>query len=195
MGIRNEQREKRKQEILAASLDLFIRRGYAATKISDIAQSVGMSVGLLFHYFETKEKLYESLVQYGVSGPMSAMGFTDDEPLRFFEDTAEKIIHSIHEQPFIAKMFVLMNQAFYNDAAPQSVKDLLRGFDIFTPTSLLIKKGQENGTIRQGNPNALAIAYWCAIQGIAEQMAIHPDMPCPESTWIVDTIRKPCAQV
>lgn len=107
MGVRNEQREKRKQEILAAALDLFIRRGYAATKISDIAQSVGMSVGLLFHYFESKEKLYESLVRYGISGPMSTMGFTGDESLRFFEETAEKIIHSIYEQPFIAKMFVL----------------------------------------------------------------------------------------
>lgn len=195
MGIRNEQREKRKQEILEAALDLFIRRGYAATKISDIAQSVGMSVGLLFHYFESKEKLYESLVRYGVSGPMSTIVSTDDEPLLFFEDTAEKVIHSIHEQPFIAKMFVLMNQAFYNDAVPQSVKDLLRGFDIFTPTSLLIKRGQESGTIRQGNPNALAITYWCAIQGIAEQMAIHPDLPCPESSWIVDMIRKSCAKV
>ena len=191
MGIRDEQREKRRKEILAAALDLFIRRGYAATKISDIAQNVGMSVGLLFHYFESKEKLYENLVRYGVSGPMSTMGSDDDEPLRFFEDTAEKIIRSIHEQPFIAKMFVLMNQAFYNDAAPQSVKNLLRGFDIFTPTSLLVKKGQANGTIREGDPNALAITYWCAIQGIAEQMVIHPDFPCPESTWIVDMIRRP----
>lgn len=193
MGIRSEQREKRRQEILAAALDLLIRRGYAATKISDIAQSVGMSVGLLFHYFESKEKLYESLIQHGISGPMSTVRPTDDEPLQFFEDTAEKVIRSINEQPFVAKMFVLMNQAFYNDAAPQSVKDLLRGFDIFTPTALLVKKGQANGTIREGDPNALAVAYWCAIQGIAEQIAVHPDFPCPKSTWIVDMIRKPSA--
>ena len=193
MGIRNEQREKRKQEILAVALDLFIRRGYAATKISDISQNVGMSVGLLFHYFESKEKLYESLVRIGVSVPISLMCSTDAEPLHFFEDTAEKVIHSIHEQPFVAKMFVLMNQAFYNDAAPQSVKDLIHGFDIFTSSSLLMKKGQVNGTIREGNPNALAIAYWCAIQGIAEQMAIHPELPCPESAWIIDMIRKPRA--
>jgi AcrR family transcriptional regulator len=194
MGIRNDQREKRKQEILAAALDLFIRRGYAATKISDIAQNVGMSVGLLFHYYESKEKLYESLIQSGVSGPMSTVKPTEEEPLRFFEDTAEKILQSIHGQPFIAKMFVLMNQAFFNDAAPQGVKDLLRDFDIFTPTSMLIKEGQENGTIRKGDPNALSLAYWCAIQGIAEQMAVHPDLPCPESSWIVDMIRNPHAE-
>jgi AcrR family transcriptional regulator len=190
MGIRDEQREKRKQEILETALDLFIRKGYASTKISDIAQSVGMSVGLLFHYFESKEKLYENLIQYGVSGPMKTMVPTDDEPLKFFEDTAEKIIRNIHSQPFIPKMFVLMNQAFYNEAAPQNVKDLLQDLDIYTPTFLLMKEGQANGTIREGNPEALGIAYWCAIQGIAEQAVVNPNMPCPESAWIVDIIRR-----
>ncbi len=190
MGTRYEQREKRRQEIIETALDLFIRKGYAATKISDIAQSVGMSVGLLFHYFVSKEKLYENLIQYGVSGPMSTMVQTDKEPLKFFEDTSEHIFNNIHTQPFIAKMFVLMNQAFFNETAPKGVKDLLQGFDIYTPTSLLMKKGQANGTIRDGDPYALGIAYWCAIRGIAEQVAVNPDMPCPESNWIVDMIRR-----
>lgn len=190
MGIREEQREKRRQEILESALDLFIRKGYAATKISDIAQSVGMSVGLLFHYFRSKEKLYEELIRCGVSGPIRTMVPTDVEPLEFFEDTAEKIIHNIHARPFIAKMFVLTNQAYYNEAAPQSVKDLLHNFDIHTPAALLIKRGQANGTIRMGNPKALGIAYWGAIQGIAEQVAVNPDLPCPESAWIVDIIKK-----
>ncbi len=190
MGIRDEQRERRRQEILAAALDLFIRKGYSATKISDIAQSVGMSVGLLFHYFASKEKLYEELIRYGVSVPMNAVAPTDKEPLQFFKDIAKQIFQYIHAQPFTAKMFVLMSQAYFNEAAPQGVKDLLQGLDIYTPTSLLIKKGQANGTIREGDPYALGIAYWSAIQGIAEQMAMNPDLPCPESEWIVDMIRR-----
>lgn len=190
MGIREEQREKRREEILAAGLDLFIRKGYAATKISDIARCVGMSVGLLFHYFESKEKLYEELIRLGISTPMNIMNLTDLEPLQFFEDTAEQIFYHIKTEPFAAKMFVLMSQAFYNEAAPQSIKDLLQGFDIYTPTTFLIQQGQANGTIREGDPYALATAYWCAIQGIAEQMALTPNIPCPESDWIIDMIRR-----
>lgn len=189
MGIREEQKEKRRKEILASGLDLFIRKGYTATKISDIANRVGMSVGLLFHYFESKEKLYEELITIGISAPMSVMTPTDMEPLQFFECTAKQIFHYIQTESFTAKMFVLMSQVFYNEAAPQSIKDLLLGFDIYTPTTLLIQKGQANGTIREGDPYALAIAYWCAIQGIAEQMAMNPDTPCPESDWIIDIIR------
>lgn len=190
MGIRDEQREKRKSEILLAAVDLFIRKGYTATKVSDIAQRVGMSMGLLFHYFPSKEKLYEELIRYGVSGPMKAMAPTGREPLAFFDDTAKEIFSFIKTEPFAAKMFVLMSQAFYNEAAPQTVKDMLRDFDIYQPTALLIQKGQANGTIREGDPFALAIAYWCAIQGIAEQMAMNPSFPCPESDWIIDILRR-----
>jgi len=190
MGIREQQKEKRREEILTAGLDLFIRKGYSATKIKDIADQVGMSVGLLFHYFETKEKLYEELIKVGVSGPMRMMNHTDLEPIEFFKASAEKILYMIVTEPFGAKMFVLMSQAYYNEAAPQSIKDLLNDFDIYTPTTALIKKGQENNTIREGDPYALSMAYWCAIQGIAEQMAIRPDTPCPKSDWIVDIIRR-----
>ena len=188
--MRDEQKEKRRNEILAAGLDLFIRKGYAATKISDIAQRVGMSAGLLFHYFESKEKLYEELIGYGVSGPMSVMELNSEEPIRFFEMVAEQIFGIIRTDPFSVKMFVLMSQAFYNEAAPQSVKEMLQGFDIYTPTIPLIERGQADGTIREGDPYALAIAYWCAIQGIAEQMAMVPNAPCPESGWVVDILRR-----
>lgn len=190
MSIREQQREKRRQDILMAGLALFTRKGYAATKVSDIAERVGMSTGLMFHYFESKEKLYEALIRLGISGPMSTMAVTYEQPLTFFEQSARCILDYIHSEPAMADMFVLMGQAFYNDAAPDSVKELLRGFDIYTPTAQLIRAGQANGTIREGDPRALAIAFWCAVQGIAEELAVHPDAPCPDSDWIVDIIRR-----
>ncbi len=189
MGIREQQKEKRRQEILEAGLDLFIRKGYSATKIKDIANQVGMSVGLLFHYFETKEKLYEELIKLGISGPMGMMTNTDMEPLTFFQMCAEQIFEYILAEPFGAKMFVLMSQVYYSEGAPQTIQDLMKDFDIFTPTAVIMRKGQENGTIREGDPYALGIAYWCAIQGIAETIALIPGTPCPKADWIIDMIR------
>jgi hypothetical protein len=86
-------------------------------------------------------------------------------------------------------MFVLMNQVHYNEGAPQSVKDLMKEFDVFTLTIAIMRKGQENGTIREGDPYALGIAYWCAIKGIAEMVALNPKTPCPKGDWITDMIR------
>lgn len=62
---RKEQKEERKQAILMTALTLFVERGYYDTKITDIAEAVPMSTGLLFHYFESKEELYTELVRMG----------------------------------------------------------------------------------------------------------------------------------
>jgi len=190
MGIRQEQKEKRRQEILAAGLDVFIHKGYAAAKISDIAREVGMSVGLLFHYFESKEKLYENLIQIGISGPMRVIPPPDTEPMQYFENTTKQLFHYIKSEPFVAKMFVLMSQARYSDAVPDGAKDIVSKFDFFGPTAKLIQKGQKEGSIRDGDPHALSVAFWTSIQGIAEIIALVPETLCPDSEWIVDIIRR-----
>ena len=159
MPKREEQKEKRRMDILFAGLDLFVRKGYAATKISDIATAVTMSTGLLFHYFESKEKLYEELVKMGLQGTQMAMQIEFDEPLNFFEQSANFIFANIKEQPITAKMFVLMAQAQRNDGVPETVRQIATQVSNIEQTVELIKKGQENNTIRQGNPLALANAF------------------------------------
>ena len=190
MTARDDQKEQRRQEILLAGLSLFIQKGYSGTTIKDIASAVGMSVGLLFHYFASKEELFVELIQLGIEGPMSTMQPTQMEPLVFFEATAKRILSYIQTDPFVAKMFVLMNQAYYSEDVPVRVKEMMRGFDVYTPTAMLMQQGQANGTIREGDPLALTIAYWGAIQGIAETIAMYSVLPCPEASWIVDIIKK-----
>ncbi|MCL2558509.1 MAG: TetR/AcrR family transcriptional regulator, partial [Treponema sp.] len=92
MGIRQEARERRREEILEAALDLFVSKGYAQTKIGDIAEKVGMSVGLLFHYFESKARLYEELVLIGAQGPISIAEEDARDPARFLEGAAEYVL-------------------------------------------------------------------------------------------------------
>lgn len=191
MVSRQEQRERRREEILRAAVHLFVRKGYAGTKVGDIAEAVGMSTGLMFHYFESKEALYEELIGLGVSGPMAMMGDgAEVDAIAFFEGAAAGILAFLREDPFMADMFVLMGNAFIDDAIPPRAKELLAGFDMNTPTAEMVRRGQCEGTIRAGDPTALSIAFWAAIQGIAEELAVYPDMPCPEPEWIVDIVRK-----
>ena len=111
MESRKEQKEKRRAQILNAALELFISKGYSSTKISDIAQHVGVSTGLMFHYFESKEKLYEELIKMGTAGPMSIFEQNYTEPLLFFENSVKLIFEAIKNEPFLAKIFFLFNKA------------------------------------------------------------------------------------
>ena len=189
MVSRQEQRERRREEILRAAMHLFVRKGYA--KVGDIAEAVGMSTGLMFHYFESKEALYEELIGLGVGGPMAMMGNRAEvDAIAFFEGAAASILAFLREDRFMADMFVLMGNALMDDAIPERAKELLAGFDMNTPTAEMVRRGQREGTVRAGDPTALSIAFWAAIQGIAEELAVYPDMPCPEPEWIVDIVRK-----
>lgn len=60
---RQERAAMRREEILRISLRLFSQKGYHATSIRDIARAAGITEGLIYHYFESKEDLLKSIVE------------------------------------------------------------------------------------------------------------------------------------
>lgn len=71
------QRQRRKQarpaELLAAALDHFVERGFAATKLDDVAAQAGVSKGTLYLYFGGKEALFKAVIEQGIL-PVMAQG-------------------------------------------------------------------------------------------------------------------------
>jgi AcrR family transcriptional regulator len=59
-------KDARPQELLAAALDLFVERGYAATRLDDVAAQAGVSKGTLYLYFTNKEELFKAVVRENV---------------------------------------------------------------------------------------------------------------------------------
>jgi TetR/AcrR family transcriptional regulator len=63
-------RERRKQdrpgELLEAALDLFVEKGFAATRVEEVALRAGVSKGTLFLYFPSKEDLFKAVVRENV---------------------------------------------------------------------------------------------------------------------------------
>ncbi len=189
MSIRHDQKEQRKSLILQSALDLFIRKGYGETKIADIAKAADMSMGLLFHYFDSKEKLYEELIRIGCERLKMDFNFSSDSPLAIFKGAAEEMFNMISINPFAAKMFVLMENAQHLESLSEDLKEMLIEADKLIKRSIpLIEKGQLLGEIKQGNAEALAVAFWCSIQGIAQYIALHPEKPCPNTMWIMSIV-------
>ncbi|MBN2284348.1 MAG: TetR/AcrR family transcriptional regulator [Deltaproteobacteria bacterium] len=53
-----------KQEmIIDAALEVFCEKGYANTRMADIAKKAGVSYGLVYHYFESKEAFFDNIVE------------------------------------------------------------------------------------------------------------------------------------
>jgi AcrR family transcriptional regulator len=60
-------KDARPAELVAAALDLFIEKGFAATRLDDVARLAGVSKGTLYLYFESKEDLLKAAIREGYS--------------------------------------------------------------------------------------------------------------------------------
>lgn len=56
-------KDARPQELLEAALDLFVERGFAATRLDDVAKAAGVSKGTLYLYYKSKEDLFKAVVR------------------------------------------------------------------------------------------------------------------------------------
>jgi len=65
---RVRRKDARPGELLAAALDLFVEKGYAATRVEEVASRAGVSKGTLFLYFPSKEELFKAVVREHISG-------------------------------------------------------------------------------------------------------------------------------
>jgi TetR/AcrR family transcriptional regulator len=72
MPVKRERRkEARPGELLQAALTLFVEKGFAATKVEDVARMAGVSKGTLFLYFSSKEELFKAVVRDKIVGQLS----------------------------------------------------------------------------------------------------------------------------
>ncbi len=186
---RKELKEKRRLEILYKGLELFVEKGYSATKITDIAEELNISVGLLFHYFESKEDLYYELVRLGVLGTNKPIQKDNIKPIEYFDEFAEEIFKKIKEDVNVARMFVLMPEA-QKLGTPEKIRELALKINIIDSFVPIIKKGQNDGTIKDGNPKSLSNAFFRSIYAICEGYALDSSIELPNPKWIVDIIRK-----
>src|SRR5438105_1311581 len=60
VGPRRQQAEERREQILDAALRIFSEKGFAGASIRDISREVGVTEGLIYHYFENKEQLEQA---------------------------------------------------------------------------------------------------------------------------------------
>lgn len=186
---RKEQKEMRQKQIMFKALELFVTKGYTETKISDIAEALGISVGLLFHYYESKEKLYEALIRMGIETAKIPLTIPFNDPLEFFTRSAEGIFTAAENSPWVSQMFVLMSQA-RRQGVTEELRQLALSAEQIHHSSELVKQGQAQGVIKDGDPIALSFAFWSSIQGIMEQHLIAPEYPLPKAEWISDILKK-----
>ena len=83
---RRRRKEERPSELIAAALDLFVDRGFAATRLDDVAARAGVSKGTLYLYFESKEALFKAVIEDAIVPLLAA---AEDEIASYQGDSVD----------------------------------------------------------------------------------------------------------
>ncbi len=94
VGTKRERRkEARPGELLEAALDLFVEKGFAATRVDDVAARAGVSKGTLFLYFPSKEELFKAVVRQNIVGRFEEWS----HELEAFEGTTSELLRHCYQ--------------------------------------------------------------------------------------------------
>lgn len=101
-------RQLAKESILKASMELFIKQGYHATSISDIAEQAGISKGLLYNYFKGKEELLATMVDVRVGEMVEVMDQAKaiKAPLEQLKHIIEGAIDNVYKKPEVFRFYL-----------------------------------------------------------------------------------------
>lgn len=165
-------RDERRDQIMDAALRLFATRGLGTTRISDIAREAGISQGLLYHYFASKEAIYVELIREAferMNAAASGLAAMSLSPREKIERALEQLLSEIEENERFAHHVLLIAQAGVSDGLPEEVTEVIRRHqDVpYEVVTGILKAGQEDGSVKESDARDLSVLFWSIVRGLA----------------------------
>ena len=159
----------RREEILGNARNLFVRYGFRKTTVEDIAQACGLGKTALYHYFRSKEEIFEQVVRQE-SGHFVAR---IREAVASQNDLAAKMRIFIETRFAVIQEFLVLHQVSLNAAkelaplAERARQDFFR--QEIEMLSTILEEGRESGEFEVKRPRLLAMSVISACIGIERQ--------------------------
>jgi AcrR family transcriptional regulator len=171
-------KDERREQIISAALKLFAAKGLAATKMSDLSKSTGISQGLVYHYFRSKEELFTNIVDTaiekmnGAAINLESLSISAREKIILAVDS---LIKGFNENASTADYYLLITQTALSDAFPREAKAIVRAknnikYDVM---KRIFKQGQDEGTVKNHHVSEMATIFFSTMNGLALNKAIY----------------------
>lgn len=183
-------KDERREQILSNSLRLFAKKGLAATKITDISKATGISQGLLYHYYKSKDEIFIELLREGYNKMIEAALGLESLPLTPLEKikmAIEKLLQGFEENKDTAYYYLLINQASIFEAIPDEAKEIVKSRSLLHEViTRIITAGQKDGTFKNYDPKDMAVVFWTSLNGLAIYNAIQgEDFKPPDANILI----------
>ena len=191
-------RENRKNQILNAAFEVFVKKGYAKTTMDDIVASSKLSKGALYHYYKSKKELFLSLIDH-----WEVYTFKDfydkksqnkkaSDILRFF---GENVINTLNEKKHAYIAEIEFRAMSNQDAEIKKRSNILYGklLELFEK---VVKKGIKENEFKDLDVRKTSMAFLAIFQSItwfviADETVVSADEYIRDSIeLIIDSISK-----
>jgi TetR/AcrR family transcriptional regulator, fatty acid metabolism regulator protein len=151
--------EARREELLAAAVRVFARRGYHTSRVSDIADEAGVSHGLVYHYFASKDEVLETIFRENW-GPLAAaideIAATEEPAAEHIRKIAALVLHSWRRDPETVR--VLVREISRSPHLQERIGEFQHAFDAL---ERVIRAGQAAGEFDAAlDPAFATYAVW-----------------------------------
>jgi AcrR family transcriptional regulator len=165
----NEQmRSDAMARITQAALEVFAEYGYHGATMEHIMKVSGLSKGLVYHYFPSKEKIYIHLIDTALEISRKTWKDALDSPGTAWEKI-EKLSENVAKIAFTDESslysLIMVQAMTQGKSIPGLMEHIIQRMDYYSELPLLIIEAQKSGEAAPGDPELLFLAYVALIQG------------------------------
>jgi len=173
-------RNDTKEKFLESALTIFARDGYAGTNIKDIAEAVGLVKSAFYRHYESKEEIWNSVLQMMISYYEEHFGSVDNLPLipkntnELYEMTMKMINFTVHDEKVIKMRKIILTEQFRDER----IRKLATRYFIDDTKAIFEKVFSEMmkvGTIKNCDPKFLSLSYTAPITALVHLCDREPE--------------------
>lgn len=161
-----EIREETRKKILHDAMLYFARNGFAGTKISDLANYIGIGQGTLYIYFKSKEDLFKDILTVCNNDKeikdlkrLSCLPLSAKSKIHKLSKT---VIEKLEKDENYAAKVTLTTQVLFEKNDFMSESTTYRS-EIYRYTAKIIEQGQKEKSVVDGSSMKLADFYWSVV--------------------------------
>ena len=157
----------KRRVILDAAVRVFARQGFHAARVSDIADEAGVAYGLVYHYFQSKDEVLDTLFleRWGIMleaiREIDAREIPARDKLRAI---ASFIVDSYRHDPDLMKVIIVEVTRAANSFGRTHLAKIREAYDLI---GAIVERAQAEGTFRTAvTPEFAAMAFYGAIEQV-----------------------------
>jgi TetR/AcrR family fatty acid metabolism transcriptional regulator len=155
----------RRRQILEAAVKVFAEKGFHASRVGDIAEEAGIAYGLVYHYFESKEDLLETIFRTTWIEMLARIGEVEEAQVPASEavrQVSALILRTWRRDPDLVR--VLVREVTRNQHVQEEVEEITAAMQAL---ERIVRKGQETGEFRSElDPRLAAVVFYGALEEV-----------------------------